>query len=90
MPPIDANCMSGRLNEKQLPNKFQGNPVKKKLLIHSPRETNTANDMYGETIFWANQLKRLGIAINNPKNNPEEIKTIGISHPKDCASISRA
>ena len=45
VPPMDAAWINELLKTNDVPNKFQGNPVKKKLRIHSKTTINAAKEM---------------------------------------------
>ena len=45
VPPIDANWINESLKDSDVPVKFQGNPVKKKLRNHSKITINVANEI---------------------------------------------
>ena len=73
-----------------MPNKFQGNPVKKKLLIHSDNTIIAEKTRYCEIGNLRYLVSQAGIAVNKPKNKPDAKNAIGINQPKVFVSISRA
>lgn len=73
-----------------VPIKFHGNPVRKKLLIHSNIVQNAAKLNIFPNEVLKKELPKTAKPLNMPKNAPLPMKTNGISQPKVAASNNKA